>query len=348
MMIDWVTGCVSTPPQLWPGYDAGCHLVLDEHGEVVRKSSRKFNVQDDSGSWSRNFTVWTPTPGELWVSGNPVKLLQGHNAFGSCDALGLFFTAGAFVRTHAGLFPGRQTFRMFDGPRFTRLDLTRSYRFPSQAHALAWLREVAASARDRRGGSLLKGDTVYFGKNSTRWTMKLYEKRAELQKHARKRGHSVPASILEWASGVVRFELTMRSPELQKAPDDVAALGGPSSALAALRLWERYYDRITWNRNMAMADDLDLLEQTLPGHLQLKLAAWRSGADMRRLMTKPTFYRVRRELLDAAGVDIASPPVEPEAGTPVSALDPAGWDPEPLAAHYREPDDARKQYGLQL
>lgn len=97
-----------------------------------------------------------------------------------------------------------------------------------------------------------------------------------------------------------------------------------------------------------MADDLDLLEKGLPTHLQLKLAAWRGGADLRSMLSKPTFYRARRELLDVAGVDIASPPPELSSTEHVTELDPAGWDPEPLEAHYREPEDLRRQYGFRL
>jgi hypothetical protein len=71
----------------------------------------------------------------------------------------------------------------------------------------------------------------------------------------------------------------------------------------------------------------------------LKLEAWRGGADLRRILSKPSFYRVRRELLDTLGVDIASPPPVTSGDAPsvTSGLDPAGWDPEPLAAFYREP-----------
>ncbi len=350
MQIDWLSGAVEASPQAYPGYDSGRHLVIGPDGQVVRESHSRHVVEDESGSWSKKFTVWTPTPGKLFISGNPIKLLQEHNAFGSCDAFGLFLTAGLFVRTHAGLFPGPQTWAgcEFSGPRFTRIDLTRSYRFPSTKYALEWLRTVAASARYRQGGSLTKGDTVYFGKNSTRWTMKLYAKETEILARLRQRFHRVPAAVVDWSAGVVRFELTLRTPELQKHPDLVTALHGSGADSAALRLWELYHGRIAWNGNADMSQT-DILEESLPSHLQVKLAAWRSGADMRRIMSKPTFYRVRRELLDTLGVDIAAPPVEPESVPVSSGLDPAGWDPEPLAAHYVQPDqDIVRQYGLHL
>lgn len=350
MQIDWVTGAVGAPPELSPIYDVGRYLRLGPGGEVVKSWAAKAAVHDDEGSHSRNFTVWTPSPGELFISGNPVKLLQGHNAFGSCDALGLFLEAGVFVRHAAGWFPGPATWEAckFQGPRFTRIDLTRSYRFPSSSYALAWLRQVANVSRDRRGGTLHKGDTIYFGKTSTRWTMKLYEKQSELLHECQKRGHGVPSEVLDWAAGVVRFELTLRRPELEKWPGEVAGLCGGTGALSALRLWSEYYGRITWNGAVDMIEN-DLIEQTLAPHLRVKLAAWRSGADLRSMMSRPSFYRVRRELRDAVGVDIASPPpAARDVGADVTAgLDPAGWDPEPLRSHLVEPrGELAGQYGL--
>lgn len=351
MQIDWVTGAVGAPPELSPIYDVGRYLRLGPGGEVVKSWAAKAAVHDDEGSHSRNFTVWTPGPGELFISGNPVKLLQGHNAFGSCDALGLFLEAGVFVRHAAGWFPGPATWEAckFQGPRFTRIDLTRSYRFPSSSYALAWLRQVAKVSRDRRGGTLHEGDTIYFGKKSTRWTMKLYEKQSELLHECQKRGHGVPSEVLDWAAGVVRFELTLRRPELEKWPDQVLRLSGSGSVSAARELWEAYFARITFNGNAAMLD-ADLIERALPAHLRTKLGAWRSGMDLREVMSVRTFYRTRRELLNAIGVDVASPPPPREEAASVAghvALDPSGWDPEPLRSHLVEPrGELAGQYGL--
>lgn len=350
MQIDWITGSVATPPELSPGYDIGRYMKLGPGGELLKSWAAKAAVEDDEGSFSRNFTVWTPGAGELFISGNPVKLLQGHNAFGSCDAFGLFFSAGAYVRRVAGWFPGPSTWDSckFSGPRFTRIDLTRSYRFESSRYALDWLRCVAASARDRRGGTLMRGDTVYFGQHSKRWTMKVYEKEGELLRRMCDRRSGVPKPVLDWAAGVVRFELTLRSPELKEWPGRVQELRGSGARAAAFWLWSEYYNRITWNGNANMSKP-DLIEESLPSHLRMKLAAWRGGADVRAMLSKPSFYRVRRELLDSLGVDIASPPVAPGdvKDSLTAGLDPAGWDPEPIAAHYVEPSsELEKQYRL--
>ena len=351
MQVDWLSGFVEAPPEFTLGYDAGRYLKLGPDGELEGEWSAKRQVCDDSGSWRRSFVVGTPSANRLYLSGNPVKLLQGHNAFGSCDALGLFFEAGLFVRHHAGLFPSPATWqgRGMRGPRFTRVDLTRSYRFESEALAHAWVRSVAGAARDRRGAARLRGDsTASFGVGSRRWGFVVYCKHDEMLAEASRNGRGVLGEVLDWSVGVVRFELRLFSNELDKLPGLGERLRGPGARAAALETWQTYFDRITLNGNATMGKH-DLIEETLSAHLRVKLAAWRGGEDLRRILSKRTFYRVRRELLEAVGVDIASPPpaaadADPQVRT---GLDPAGWDPEPLRAHYVEPrEELARQYPL--
>ena len=356
MQVDWTSGVIETPPRLYPGYDTGHFLTIGPNGEVLSDRSSGLSVTDDEPSHSRNFRVQCLSPGSLLLSGNPVKLLQGHNLFGSCDPVGLFLAAGQFVRKQVGLFPGPATWASceFKGPRFTRLDLTRSYRFRNPADVAPWIRQVAACARSRHGAAKLYGDgTAEWGTGSRRWVFKVYDKRQEMETHLSKKGkriHLIHSDLWDWVAGVVRFELMLRTPELEKIPDLIAGLSGASAESVALAIWSQYFDRIAFNENAAM-NRPTLLESNLPSHLALKLGAWRSGMDMRQVMSKTAFYRVRRQLLDVLGVDIASPPPSASVEAPVGAsgLDPEGWDPEPLAAYYVEPgDDLARQYGLRL
>ena len=177
--------------------------------------------------------------------------------------------------------------------------------------------------------------------------MKVYAKQLELIERA-KRGIMPSSDLMDWSTGVVRFELTLRGPELQQEADAVSRLRGSGARSAALELWSIYFDRITFNENANM-NTPTLLESQLPPHLAVKLAAWRGGADLRSVFSRSGFYKVRRQLLDAVAVDIASPPPSVAAGarSSGSSLDPAGWDPEPIASRFVEPgDDLAKQYGL--
>lgn len=336
MQIDWISGTVATRPELSPKYTSGWNTVIDPEGEVTRRWPAFHTVV---GSFDDKIQVKTPDSDSVYLSGNPCKLFQGHNAFGSTDFLGLFLETGVFIREKAGIFPGPETFKSceFSKPRFSRLDLTRSYRFPTQAEALAWIRGVAASSRSRHGASLMNGDTVYFGKNSTRWTFKMYPKQQELFAHPPRSGSALDRidELLDWCNGVVRFELTLRTPELENL----------SHNFDLLATWQHYFDRLTLNGNHA-AMTTDLLEQTLKSRHRLALHAWRAGMDLRSMHSKSAFYLLRQQLLNLAGIDISSAPVPLDA--PSVILDPAGWDPEPIHELKFEPrSDLTARYGLQ-
>lgn len=349
MQIDWISAITTTPPTLWPGYTSGSSLLIGPDGELICSKSAPHQVKDDEPSSSKNFRVWTPDQGSLYLSGNPAKLLQGHNLWGSMDAAGYFLEAGQFIRKHVGLFPGHQTWESsrFTLPKFTRLDITRSYRFSSESEALDYVRYVAGTAKTRHGAAkLYDSGTAYFGQHSRRWTLKIYAKRQELE-HNRpsiaKRFLGVSdlsPELYDWATGVVRFELTIRGLELSNHPDlnvfDPVQLES---------LWFRYFKTVQFNENQAMTIKSDLLESALPGRLQAVVALWRTEVDLRNIFPKNTFYRHRREILNTCGIDISVPPA---SGTPNPAtrtgLDESKWDPEPLPGGLIEPNPQLKQF----
>jgi len=342
MQIDWLSAIVATPPELWPGYESGRTLKLSPDGDIIENRITAHQVEDDEPSSSRNFRVWTPSPGTLYLSGNPVKLLQGHNLWGSLDLYAYFLEAGIFVRHHAGLFPGPETWQSceFSRPRYTRIDITRSYRFRTDQEALDYVRHVVGHAKSRHGmAKLYESGTAYFGQHSKRWSLKVYVKRQEmlsgLKGTARKLMSMVGSDeLLDWAVGVVRFELVLRAKEMEKFGKGLN-VHDPETLR---KLWGGYMETIQFNENAAMTNNPDLIEQTIPGRLQGTLALWRTGRDLRVVLPRRTFYRHRIELLKACGVDIAVPPVtNAPAVTPRVVLDPAGWDPEPIAARTVNP-----------
>jgi hypothetical protein len=336
MLVDWISAFCECPRWQAEGYrpyDTGRVLLLGRGGELERESSRGITLE---GSYDDRLLIQSRTGADLYLSGNPVKYIQGHNLFGPCDPVRLFFDAGWEVRKAVGLFPSAQTWEVgFQGPRFTRIDLTRSYRFPTADAARSWLRESGGSARSRHGGAVNTDGTIYFGKNSERWSLKCYHKGDELL--ARRKGHRLPdelvhrEKLLSWAVGVVRFEVTLRSKELEKL--DLKQWN-------PLQIWQQYFDKVTWNQNAQMAE-ADMFESELKGELRKTLVLWRAGADLRALLgSKATYYRHRQQLLKAVGVDIASPPPKTPAapGGASLGLDQKGWDPEPLEGYAWTPE----------
>lgn len=354
MQIDWISAITTTPPTLWPGYTSGSSLLVGPDGELLSSKTAPHQVTDDEPSSSKNFRVWTPDQGSLYLSGNPAKLLQGHNLWGSMDAAGYFLEAGQFVRQHVGLFPGHSTWEscQFSDPRFTRLDITRSYRFASDAEALDFIRYIAGTAKTRHGAAkLYSSGTAYFGQNSRRWTLKIYAKRQEME-HTRpnrlKRSVGVPDlsdDLYDWATGVVRFELTVRALEMKNHPG--LNVFNPSELE---NLWFHYFKTVQFNENQAMTTKSDLIESALPGRLRGTVALWRSGEDLRSILSRPTFYRHRNDILNTCGIDIAVPPAACPASAPVrSELDESKWDPEPLAGGLVEPrPELKAMYRLGL
>ncbi len=359
MQLDWISAFTETPPSLWPGYTSGERWHIDPHGVVVRQSPAFHLVEDpdaDLPSSSPKLSVWTPSPGSLYLSGNPVKLLQGHNLWGSMDAFGLFLEAGLFVRHHAGLFPGASTWSacQFSRPRYTRLDITRSYRFPVPSMAPEYIRHVAGSARSRHGAATLYGSgTAYFGQHSKRWTMKIYDKHQEFLDQIFKRAKALLTfdhafmSLLEWSKGVVRFELTLRAKELAKHSQWLD-IHNPDHLD---KLWHMYFSTIQFNENAAMKNQasISLLSPDISRPLRRTYRDWLAGYDLRHDLPQNTFYRHRRALLAALGVDIASPPPAVDTSSAPSAdLDPAGWDPEPLPGGLVEPrPEIKSAYPIQ-
>jgi len=334
VMCDWVTAVIEAPTaytRRYSPWDSGYVGFFEPGGKLVRSSGRRQAVE---GSYSSQITFRSSTGYELEISGNPVKYLQGHNLFGCDDWRSLFFSAAADMRDRVGLqFPSPGSYRDFKPVRATRLDYTRSYRHPGgDAAAAAWLASVGPYSRSRYGTSSYKGDTLYFGAGSSYWTFKIYLKSAELL--SPKRGHGLPSSLsrvqrrelLEWADGVLRFEVRLNSRALAKLP-----LG-----LSPLQIWQKYYDKVQIMGGSVSPGVDDRLAGVTSGAV-MAFRLWQSGdGDTIRGFPRMTAYRYRKAIREAVGVDIFGPPPAPEPFDP--ELPASGWDPEPISALQFMPD----------
>ena len=345
IMVDWITGSIVPHLELPEAkiFDTGRFIEVSPHGELLKQfSSRIFH----KGSFDNRLAFRAPYANQLEMSGNPVKYFQGHNLFGSDDYLGLFISAGADARKRNAQFPGAHTYKAygFFRPKFTRLDLTRSYRFNSNEEARAWLKNVAAHGRAKSGSAQLKSDTVYFGKNSTHWTMKIYQKFDEI--NSGKKDHEISSKLstadkdllFQWAEGVVRFELTLRGPEIEKLP----------YSFDLLEVWNTYFKRIHFNENGEVFDMTQVAEKfNLTPTKKLLLISWGNGVDIRTMYAEKSFYRVRKQILDATDLDISVPFVPNDTDAVRVALKMENWDPKPIEHLFFKPsDELKKHYGL--
>ena len=309
-MIDWLTlqvPCTHTTP-----ITGGHVLSLSPEGEVAWKCAKRQAV---AGSFSTGLTVRTCTHTAdpctmLEISGNPVKFFQGHNLWGTDDLASLAMATIEHVTGHLGIDPtasDRAAWAAGD-VQITRTDVTESFHLANMGEVLSWLRsaEQTAHLSHRGRGQLVKGSTLYFGKQSRRWSLKLYAKGQEI----RAKGHGQDAildlpSARDWADRTLRAELTLRSMELKRlglshVRDWLPVDGVPLSVTSALLL-----DRLG---NMTMTTTAHLTAEAMESlrpALRMAVQAWEAGADLRATLPHRTFYKYRKELLPL-GIDIAT------------------------------------------
>lgn len=311
-MIDWLT--FLAPCAHARAIDGGQVLSLSPTGELQWMSRRRASVR---GSHDTSLTIRSATHTErpltyVEISGNPVKFFQGHNLWGSDDVHALVVATLDYLVEHSGLglLPSEEDRQRWVAGdiRLTRVDQTESYHLANLSDVLAWLRaaEQTAHLSHRGRGQLVKGSTLYFGKNSRRWSLKLYAKGQEI----RDKGHrqevvlQLPHAVL-WADRTLRAELTMRSMELRRLGLDFVSAwsgrDGVDSAVTSRLLLDRLGAMTMNTVSHLSASVLDALKPSL----RMAYQSWEGGADLRAILPRATFYRYRAELLQH-GIDIAA------------------------------------------
>lgn len=319
-MLDWFSGYV--------GYDAsalqfGRVLEFTRTGEVLRDRSRWETAirassvplepleMDNRPSHSPGIQVCQGMPTEamiqaaeergflcaphsvLRLSGNPSKFLQGHNVAGpSVSDLGPVLQA--LVRSLGdGFRPSDADADALPSVHRSRVDVTTSVDLGSHQQVHDWLLLAATNTRTRHGRARDSSGTVYWGKNSTRWTLKAYCKHCELKEHP-PLDRSLMADLLEWTRPQLRIELTLRRPELKDR-----------GTLSEEIIWE-FGHRV----EVSAVSMKEQAPESLRGHVRAALQLWYTGTDLTSMYSTATVYRYRKEILEHTGVDILLPRVE--------------------------------------
>lgn len=310
-MIDWVS--MVAPFRHPAPITGGSVLSIKPDGSVDWVSNKRSAV---TGSHSTTLQVRTATHTadpctHLEISGNAVKFFQGHNLWGTDDLYSLVLETLEAVAHLLGLTvhkDDRDSWISGSSIKLTRVDLTESFHLDSRAQVLAWLRaaEQTAHLSHRGRGQLVKGSTLYFGKNSRRWSLKLYSKGQEItaKGHGQDAILSLPSAVA-WADKTLRAELTMRSMELKREQLDRLLDWKTSDGLPLAvtgRLLRERLGAMTMTTTSSLSPDV--LASLFPAQRTAYLA-WQSGADLREVMSNGSFYRLRSKLLPH-GIDIAT------------------------------------------
>lgn len=313
-MIDWITMIVPCDhPE--PIRD-GCFMRVKQDGCVEWSADRRLSLR---GSFDSSVTVRSaPWIGEgmLEVSGNIVKFFQGHNLFGSDDLPGCVFEFMRWLALNHGpdssnplVTPTVANVAAWRSGTYSlhRVDIADSFKLTSRSDVLAWLRaaEQTAHLSHRGRGQLCKGSTLYFGKQSRRWSLKLYAKGQEIESNSEHQSalENLPHARA-WADNVLRAEIVIRGQQLRdwNLAEGTAWLphdGVPFSPLVLLR------DKLGAMTMTTMRTLSDEVISTLTFAQHNGYLAWLAGNDLRQSMSRPSFYRLRAKLLPH-GVDIAT------------------------------------------
>lgn len=329
-MVDWLT--VDLPDPVGLPINSGQVLSVSQDGLVEWSSPKRLQV---AGSWSSSMTFravgcegyadehrasWElravsgnadNEKSPLQVSGNPAKFLNGHNLFGSACPTDLL--TRSLDKARDALWPGVEALPNVDVSqgKISRIDLTASWLLDRPEDVLPVLRAIEESVwcpYRGRGVFDAGGSTLYFGrtakgKRAKDWALKLYWKGAEVGVHKLPDPAYCVPGLLEELQRTIRVELTLRTPELKRL--DLRSVGQWTPAIVA-QIWEAYMGKLDFGRSTVNLDAPDLRTLGLNSRLTMALAAWKAGNDLRAAMSRPTFYRLRKQLIEKTGFDIAT------------------------------------------
>ena len=297
-MIDWVTAKLPCDNNL----RGGCVAKCDADGNVVWLSESFIPVE---GSHESSISIKALTPQTIVVSGNPIKWLQGHNLFGTNDLrllMTMFFSSLYESMSEQGLNPSIEQLDLINDGKYTvsRVDVNETWHLSNQSDVKAWIRAAGQKTiMPYRGRGVFSGDTLYWGKGSKLWFLKCYSKGDEINsKKSNFPSDLRTPQMLEYADKALRLEVQLCSKFLRDSNLNMPCNWQADTARMLLLSCVRNLDM---SNNFKLSDDVIA---SLPRKLRTYYKLWLYGEDLRQDMTKPTFYRVRKQL-KAYDIDIS-------------------------------------------
>ena len=290
-MIDWVTLKLSCEHD--GNICDGVVAKVNREGDTEWLSMSRLPVE---GSYGSTIAIRSVTESTLEISGNPAKWLQGHNLFGTDDLVKLVWEFFKKLKEipELNLRPTFQQLTNIKNGQYTvsRVDVNATWLLDNPKDVLAWINAAGQKMRlKHRGAGQFKGDTLYWGKGSRRWSLKCYHKGSEIEGKRSKFPDALRTpQMLDYASRSLRFEATFRSNFLREGMLHVAKHWSPETAKMLLI---SCIEGLEMSNNMRLSD---AVLASLKPRLATSYLAWYGGADLKQILPKNTFYRYRREL----------------------------------------------------
>ncbi len=292
-MIDW--SLVKFPLLHAPIYSGEVVSISSDGVEEWRSPKRMLAT----GSYEKRLSVKSiggngqGMATHLWLNGNPSKFLQGHNVFGSNDLTALLYDVFLIVTAQFGLKPSEEELNRIKTGDYDLLmmDVNFSFDLPSRADVLAFIRAMEFKAKTRHGRPSMKGGTLYFGKTSEYWAIKLYCKAEEIQTKNGKLPMELQGKGIEnWAENKLRIELRLLSKELKRL--NIIKVNQLTTEITQ-QIFNDYLQRIDMTQQIKINDDTLL---KMPARLRSTYTLWQEGHDLRNLISRTTYHRHRKDL----------------------------------------------------
>jgi II/X family phage/plasmid replication protein len=296
--------------------------VWDKHSDMPIKQVYRGEFVEGSYTskiWVQSRDITPLGARELVISGSPAKFLQGHNLFGSNDVRAIAKVFVIAVLKHLGIeVTSDDEDALTRGVyNISRVDITESYRAGTREAANAYIHQLGA-VNACKYKVTHAGSTRYFDSASKRRSIKVYSKAEELDAHPLPENLPLRSSLVEWAEGIVRVELTLKSRELTSSE---LSKGSQWKAGTAARLFDKYTGKL------AAPDSVTVSSKTLsdmaPAYYKT-FCEWQKGIDITTLIPcRQKRYRHSKYLLTHYGIDISNPPGPETAQEELVTVEPA-------------------------
>lgn len=313
--VDWLTVAQQHRPEDARQFVGSLTHVFDpDDDDVIQRSTA--GARKHQGSHETTLLVRSHG-GRVTVSGNPSRWCRRDNLFGLDldDAMAVINTElcrlglPPFTQGHRGPDHARRELAARDGiamrasddapcrwsgARFSRIDIAENFAAGSDDLAKLTISAYASRSMAR----LRKG---HHGDETVAWigarrTVKAYRKGIEMRLHAKS------SPWIDWATtqGLVRHEVELKRRWLY---DSGLCYWGNLTMGTLHRIFE---DQTAHLRAAEAHIDPAGVESVPPG-ARLAYAAWLAGKDVRPMLSRTTFFRRRRLILNATGCDIGEP-----------------------------------------
>ena len=304
-MIDW-TSFVAPCFHLNP-ISNGSVLSVNVDGETEWETRKAYQAVGSHDSSVRIKTVAVNEQGHgthIYVDGNPIKFMQGHNLFGTDNLHSLLYGFLSHLCPMPDLYLSptdldRERWAQGD-IELSRVDCTYMFDVGSPDNANAWIRhaEQYATFSHRGKGQIGKGSTLYFGKHSRRSALKFYPKGEEFKKHAHP-DFLLNPSLLDYANKSLRAEAVIRSMELKRLNLNLVKNWDTDTCSYLVNY---YLKRLNMSEVKALVSDQS---ENLKPRLRAVYELWKLGHDIKSMYPSKTYYRYRNEIKKEIGIDIA-------------------------------------------